>query len=125
MKKILTKIQKKWVEALRSGEYTQGQGCLKDPDLIGDGNPKYCCLGVLCDLYGKDKGQDWAESYMLDQDELLPPEVMKWAGIVHSDGLIHNIYDGYGALTGMNDDGQPFEYIADFIENHPEEIFNS
>lgn len=32
----------KWVKALRSGEFKQGIGGLKDK------NNNYCCLGVLC-----------------------------------------------------------------------------
>ena len=36
-------LKAKWVEALRSGEYEQGEGALKK------GN-SYCCLGVLCSL---------------------------------------------------------------------------
>jgi hypothetical protein len=43
--------KEKWVEALESGEYEQGQGCL-------NGSGKFCCLGVLCDLYDADK---WGE----------------------------------------------------------------
>ena len=34
---------KKWTDALRSGEYKQGQGQLREADT-------YCCLGVLCDV---------------------------------------------------------------------------
>ena len=36
-------LKKKWLEALKSGRYKQGQGMLRAED-------KYCCLGVLCDL---------------------------------------------------------------------------
>jgi hypothetical protein len=35
-------IKAQWVAALRSGDYTQGQGSLKTRD------GSYCCLGVLC-----------------------------------------------------------------------------
>jgi hypothetical protein len=34
-------IQAAWVRALRSGEYKQGRGTLKQNDC-------FCCLGVLC-----------------------------------------------------------------------------
>jgi hypothetical protein len=37
-------IKKRWVAALRSGEYRQGEGVLRTP------TDKHCCLGVLCDL---------------------------------------------------------------------------
>ena len=36
-------IKKQWVQALRSGEYKQGRGQLKQ-------GATFCCLGVLCDL---------------------------------------------------------------------------
>lgn len=38
-------LKAKWITALRSGEYTQGQNYLK-------ANGNYCCLGVLCEVYG-------------------------------------------------------------------------
>lgn len=36
-----------WLNALRSGEYQQGTGKLKQ---TYGGDQRYCCLGVLCDL---------------------------------------------------------------------------
>ncbi len=39
-------LAKKWVAALRSGEYKQGTGCLKNLD------GTYCCLGVLAEVAG-------------------------------------------------------------------------
>jgi hypothetical protein len=36
-------LKQRWVEALRSGEYEQGAGALRNGD-------KFCCLGVLCDI---------------------------------------------------------------------------
>lgn len=41
--------KKKWVKALRSGEYEQGQGSLKATDFdmrLGQYKNVYCCLGV-------------------------------------------------------------------------------
>ena len=40
-------VKKKWVDALRSGEYAQGRSSLRDHD-------EYCCLGVLCELAVKE-----------------------------------------------------------------------
>lgn len=39
------KLKVKWVKALRSGKFKQGQGALYDED-------GYCCLGVLCKVVG-------------------------------------------------------------------------
>jgi hypothetical protein len=44
----------KWVEALRSGEYEQGASFLVQQPASAKGKPRYCCLGVLCDLAIKD-----------------------------------------------------------------------
>jgi len=44
-------IKAQWVAALRSGEYKQGEKALAILD--GDDGPKYCCLGVLCELAEK------------------------------------------------------------------------
>lgn len=35
--------KKKWLAALRSGEYKQGKNKLRDGD-------RFCCIGVLCDI---------------------------------------------------------------------------
>jgi hypothetical protein len=42
-------LVRKWIEALRSGEYDQGLGELytRDPSLV---KPAYCCLGVLQEI---------------------------------------------------------------------------
>jgi hypothetical protein len=71
-------VKQAWLTALRSGDYQQGQGYLRQGD-------QYCCLGVLCDLYGQAVGPEWEDSgevySMLDRDIVLPPEVQEWAGI--------------------------------------------
>lgn len=42
-------LKKKWVAALRSGDYKQGRNSLKQ----GKGDKAtYCCLGVLCEIEG-------------------------------------------------------------------------
>jgi hypothetical protein len=38
-------LKARWVAALRSGKYEQGEEFLRN-------NGKYCCLGVLCELAG-------------------------------------------------------------------------
>jgi len=41
-------VKAQWIEALESGEYTQGRGALTK---VGpDGSRSHCCLGVLTDL---------------------------------------------------------------------------
>ena len=68
-------IKEKWLEALRSGEYIQGEGQLARErfDKI-----EYCCLGVLCEVATREG--------ILDQDS--------WSGI-----------DEYPPLSFMEDIG--------------------
>lgn len=42
-------LKTKWVEALRSGKYKQGEGYLSRVD---NGAEKFCCLGVVFDIQG-------------------------------------------------------------------------
>ncbi len=103
-----------WVSKLRSKEYRQGTGRLKTGD-------KFCCLGVLCDLYVKKTGIEWnATSTLWSTFGALPDEVSMWAGL----GDIHDpcvdVKDGAQtvrrALSEMNDQGSTFAEIADLIE---------
>ena len=51
--------KRKWIEALESGNYQQVQDTLKGKNL--DGDVGFCCLGVYCDIVGKempDEGYD-------------------------------------------------------------------
>ena len=99
-------IKAQWLTALRSGDYQQGQNYLRQGD-------QYCCLGVLCDLYGKAVGSEWEECgegyYMLHRDTAaLPPKVQEWAGIP---GRANPL-----CLTSLNDNGATFEELANIIE---------
>lgn len=50
------KMIRKWVEALESGDYNQGQGLLKQVNKH-EGKVEHCCLGVLCEI----AGEEWIE----------------------------------------------------------------
>lgn len=98
----------RWVEALRSGKYTQGKGHLHVDD-------KFCCLGILCDLAAKDNilkddnGGGW-HAYGVDKNVAeLPKEL--WADV----GMTIEMHTD---LITMNDQEQPksFNEIADYIE---------
>lgn len=74
-------IADKWVNAL--GEYKQTKHTMRK------GNA-FCPLGVLCDIYGKEKGIEWVKektlggksTYLfLDSEATLPYEVVEWAGM--------------------------------------------
>lgn len=55
-------LKEKWLKALRSGQYKQTIGALKTQSKNGD--CRYCCLGVLCDVSGEGKWVegDWIKS---------------------------------------------------------------
>ena len=46
-------VKKKWLKALRSGEFQQGRGRLRD--WKEDGSRCYCCLGVLAEITKSEK----------------------------------------------------------------------
>jgi hypothetical protein len=122
-------VMRKWVEALRSGEYKQTDGYLSM-------NGKFCCLGVLCELAVKDgvippaENRDGFLHYGEDFSYVLPPrEVADWAGVDKSDGWVvnvpaalpdHHVKEwGHGkvAVSHLNDaERYTFDDIADAIE---------
>ena len=101
--------KKLWLDALRNGDFQQGNGALAEKR----GNTiYYCCLGVLCEIkqvqkvdtgstsnirYGTSMDESSA-SYLPDyMESVLPTEYQK-------------------ALAQMNDAGFTFEEIAQVIE---------
>lgn len=106
-------IKASWVEALRSGDYSQGKGWLRKGDA-------YCCLGVLCDLLDPggwrfdpvDGEWRWVIEYEGGSESgsgYLPRETLRKVRLdsEHQDML----------LT-MNDSGRTFERIANYIEKY-------
>lgn len=105
-------IKQAWIKALRSGKYQQGK-----ENLCALG--KFCCLGVLTDIYIQETGQQWHHDvgsfYSFETEgALLPLSVQQWAGI---DGC--NPYICGNHLTAWNDQRElSFEELADLIEKH-------
>lgn len=110
-------ILKKWVSALRSGKYKQGKEQLKKLN----GQPKFCCLGVLCDLHAKATGKQWRDNkdehtgYYLHEYGELPEQVKKWAGLESSNPTLIGKGE-YKSAAGLNDSGKRFITIANLIE---------
>lgn len=109
-------IKKKWVEALRSGQYVQGFGQLKVAN-------QFCCLGVLCDLHAKETGGEWdgliqnpVHGIYYGQVAWAPKIVTDWAGLDTPKGDIgHN--GERKTFPELNDHLLlSFEQIADIIE---------
>ena len=105
--KLRPEIKKRWVDALRSGQYKQGQNRLKSGD-------RFCCLGVLCDLSRIDLGENWdnEDNFNFKSGEL-PQNVMEWAGLSDARGLYSFTSP---SLTELNDTGVSFVEIAGIIE---------
>lgn len=113
-------IKDKWVKALKSGEYKQGLGVLKFED-------RFCCLGVLCDLYIKEhkeakfnKRGVFINNKVALTNTHLPSSVMKWADIEDENVTLNNEYRikdvKSDTLIQINDRGASFEEIANIIK---------
>jgi hypothetical protein len=95
----------KWVAALRSGKYRQGEMTLRDYD------DKFCCLGVLCDLVKPDGWVRGTGRYVFEFESQVQTTKLPWSVI----DIVGDV--NQGDLIRMNDnDKASFEKIADFIE---------
>ena len=102
-------MKRRWVRALRSGEYKQGNRRLHRED------GSFCCLGVLLDT---EVDGDWCLG--------LDPQVGGMCYYLEDEALGLGVHlDPHGisvkqenVLTTMNDEGQTFDEIADYIEEH-------
>jgi hypothetical protein len=124
-------IKAAWVAALRSGEFEQGRGALFGPD--DQGNPSYCCLGVLsklavdagivemdptsrigngCHRFGRSGSDGFLGTY-----SYLPVDVQHWAGVDGDPEVTIDEKTMY--LSQHNDMGATFTQIADAIEAQP------
>lgn len=135
--KLRPEVKAKWLAALRSGDYRQGQGLLHQ---ISDGQHSFCCLGVLCDLAEKEgviAGRPTRDGSFtpVSYDDLIsipPPGVAAWAyddfkGADRRSWLVRSTdqdanaglcaEDDVTALVDLNDlVGLSFAEIADRIE---------
>lgn len=103
-----TEMKTKWVAALRSGDYRQVEGLLRSQ--AKNGSCSFCCLGVLADV----AGADW-ESGLLKTGQFIsdPDEEVLSDGAEQLFGL--NSHE-QSTLAEMNDRGDSFDVIADYIE---------
>lgn len=100
-------VKRKWVRALRSGEYAQGPGWLVKSS---DNGYEHCCLGVLaCEM---------VPEFVRQRGDMYAPGV---------DGKTNTLPDDLAILYGLdratqdrlvryNDGGKDFPWIADWIE---------
>jgi hypothetical protein len=120
----------KWVKALRSGEYKQGDKRLCKVGKDGEPN-SYCCLGVACELFEEEfpdklnrvehniNGIVVYHKYIIGEEEWsvsLPPVVQEWLGLKDEYGT-YKKEDAFFSLMRYNDETKyTFDQIADLIE---------
>lgn len=116
-------IAEQWAKALESGEYKQGLNYLHSEK---DGEHKFCCLGVLCELALKAGVKmktrkvfktEPATEYNRERF-YIPGEVQAWAGMKYGDG----VYNDFECLIKDNDTGTPFPEIAKIILDRAGEL---
>ena len=121
---------KKWVEALRSGDYQQAKGILCKEDEIS-GDFYYCCLGVACDIFVEG---DWVQHEGWDvwgidpYEEFVIPSHVDKKGWGHTETTTFTFPSletlkkmgldvAYAQeLAELNDHGWSFKKIANKIE---------
>ena len=106
-------VAKKWIKALRSGEYLQASGFLQVDN-------RYCCLGVLCKLGEKEQiSPAYRADKTLSGGNLnAQAQIHDWSGMHSYTGSLLQLKD----LTELNDAGTTFAAIADIIEANWEEL---
>ncbi len=109
------KLKKKWVKALRSGEFEQTTGRLHRPTPLG--GDSFCCLGVLCEVSNAkvDDHPVTGERYYLSSDNseaftgLTEEMLTKWKIPAEQQNT----------LIDLNDSKKKsFAEIADYIEEN-------
>lgn len=120
------RIKKRWIAALRSRKYKQGEGLLRQKGDTKKQVDRFCCLGVLCELAVKAKvippaviDFEMEKYFYAGASQELPGEVMKWAKIGTSCGSFTRASDRSDTdLAELNDKGMPFNKIANYIEKY-------
>lgn len=104
-----TELKKRWLEALRSGEYKQGQRRLRN------NSDEHCCLGVLCDLIDPGAWESGMEGYRWKEGHsgLIPDATLDRIGLRSSD---------QATCARLNDHGNSFDVIASWIEKYVETL---
>lgn len=92
----------KWLKALRSGEFKQGDGSLRN------NLNQYCCLGVGAKICGATSIT--GKGYIEKDREIRG--ISKIPSLIIGDGEIPS------KLAYMNDNGKSFKQIADWIDKN-------
>lgn len=117
-KRMKKDVKKRWLKALRSGEYQQGTGALRTRE------DAFCCLGVLCELAveeGVVEVRQGIHEYQYGRglSTAYPPnEVLEWAGLHGWSNPAVEVPtkdNSYRTLASLNDGGASFKEVAAVI----------
>lgn len=121
--------QERWLRALESGEFKQGQRYLTQK--CGD-EMLHCCLGVGCQVFqfpSKDSHDDGIEILAYNNGEETSSLALKeLLALLNTDGEVvkefRSEFSGWDCLVEANDTGEAtFAEIAAFCRAHPEAVF--
>jgi hypothetical protein len=103
-------IKKKWLIALKSDKYEKGKHFLFKDN-------KYCCLGVLCDIYAIEYKLDNTQIKLLSNDnenKILSSEVVCWSGLNEKNPSLY--FPNLTSIAEINDNSETFEEVIKIIE---------
>lgn len=104
-------LVRKWVEALRSGEYGQTK------DVLANGANGFCCLGVACAVALGTKDVNIIKKYAASSCMIYPATVRNALGLNKDVKFRGTTQKLDTALMTMNDcASRSFDAIADYIE---------
>ncbi len=121
-RKELRDLKSRWVAALRSGDYSQGQYRLKDTK-----EEKYCCLGVLCQILTSEElnklNMKFENGFIFNINYNINYNSENASNVILPYSMISKLSFPIGLqghLANANDSGVSFNEIADQIESNPE-----
>lgn len=119
VKEMNKRLKTRWVKALRSGKYAQGNGDLRTESRHGD--VTYCCLGVLGALC-KIPLESLNDEGTLDdvgRNDLLGPWSTESQSELSFDKKVKATHTTLQRkLAAMNDQGWSFKRISNWIEKN-------
>lgn len=110
--KLPKEFKKRWVEALRSGKYNQGRGCL-----YSSWDDSFCCLGVACHISGA--GKKSIDSCGTIRKGVGIKNISKIPNMLKLSAKLSQIDNPVvDRLINLNDKGKSFKWIASYIERY-------
>ena len=109
------RLKKKWLKALRSGEYIKGEGalCKVNGERDAPAEVTYCCLGVLYEIVnGEDAWVTTRHDYT-SYYHLKTKQRNKGTYGAHLIGMEHMT-----KLISINDHSATFKLVIAYIETH-------